>query len=419
MKFIHAADIHLDSPLRGLDRYDGAPVERLRDATRRAFDNLVELALREQVDFVLIAGDLYDGDWRDYHTGLYFRDRVARLGRDGIRVFLVSGNHDAQSRITRSLQLPPTVTVFDADAPQTVTIESLQVAVHGQSFAREAVWQDLASGYPPPRPGWFNIGLLHTSADGREGHAPYAPCTVDGLRARGYDYWALGHVHTHEVLCEDPWIVFPGCTQGRSVRECGEKGCVLVTVDGRDVVEVRFVPVDVARWAVVSVDLAAADTAGEALALVVRALEEACRPCGGQPLAARVELVGASAAHGELVAAPERWTSEIRGRAGDAGDVWVEKVRFATRPLRSDGAQEDGDGPVGGLLWRLDALAADPVTLAALAEEEWQKLRAVVGDLAGSPDGVDAFTRTDTVPDTVVDDVRELLRARLAGRETA
>ena len=243
MKFVHAADIHLDSPLRGLERYEGAPIEAVRSATRDALANLVQTAIDESVDLVLIAGDLYDGDWKDYNTGLFLVAQLRRLHEAGIRVLLISGNHDAASRITRALRLPESVTVFATSRPETVVLGDLEVAVHGQGYASQAVTCDLSVDYPEPVPGCFNIGLLHTSADGREGHEPYAPCTVPSLVARGYDYWALGHVHRREVLHRDPWIVFPGNLQGRHVRETGAKGATLVTVEDR-----RVVSVDHASW---------------------------------------------------------------------------------------------------------------------------------------------------------------------------
>src|SRR4051812_29910913 len=109
MKFVHAADLHLDSPLRGLDRYEGAPVEQLRGATRRALENLVALCLSEKADFLLLAGDLYDGGWKDYRTGLFFAAQMSRLRAADIPVFFVRGNHDAESNITRSLRLPENV----------------------------------------------------------------------------------------------------------------------------------------------------------------------------------------------------------------------------------------------------------------------------------------------------------------------
>ena len=228
-KFLHAADIHLDSPLLRLDVYEGAPAAEIRGATRRAFENLVQTALAEKVDFVVLAGDIYDGDWKDYNTGLHFAARIARLREAGIPVILAAGNHDAASSISRSLRLPDNARVFPHDRPDTFRLESVNVAVHGQSFGSPAVRADLSRGYPAPVPGCFNVGLLHTGVNGREGHEPYAPCTLAALREKGYDYWALGHVHQREVLSAEPLVVFPGNTQGRHARETGAKGCILVT----------------------------------------------------------------------------------------------------------------------------------------------------------------------------------------------
>src|SRR5262245_22532176 len=205
MKFVHAADLHLDSPLRGLVRYDGAPVERMRAATRHALVNLVDLCLAEDAAFLLLAGDLFDGDWRDYGTGLFFLSEMARLRPAGIHVYLVRGNHDAASHVTRYLKLPEHVHELSWRRPETLVLEDRGVAIHGQSFATRAVTEDLATHYPDAIRDLLNVGLLHTCADGREGHERYAPCSVETLRNKGYDYWALGHVHAREVLARDPW----------------------------------------------------------------------------------------------------------------------------------------------------------------------------------------------------------------------
>src|SRR3954465_6654233 len=160
--FLHAADIHLDSPLRGLERYEHAPIDRIRGATRRAFERMIQLAIDRRVDFVLIAGDLYDGDWRDYNTGLPLVRELGRLRDAEIPVFLIAGNHDAANKMTRALRLPVNVRVLDADQSETVRLESLGVAIHGQSFARAAVTENLVARYPAAVSGWMNIGLLHT-----------------------------------------------------------------------------------------------------------------------------------------------------------------------------------------------------------------------------------------------------------------
>jgi DNA repair protein SbcD/Mre11 len=176
MKALHAADIHLDSPLRGLSMYEDAPTAELRSATRRAFDGLVDLAIEDEVGLVLLAGDVFDGDWPHYATGAHFVRQMLRLQEAGIAVVAIAGNHDAESKLTKSLRLPGNVTMLSTRRPQTWTNEELGVAVHGQGYATPAVLEDLCRAYPAPVPGLINIGLLHTSADGRPGHERYAPC---------------------------------------------------------------------------------------------------------------------------------------------------------------------------------------------------------------------------------------------------
>ncbi len=190
MKLLHAADLHIDSPLRGLASYEGSPAEELRTASRRALENLVALATSESVDAVLFAGDVYDGDWPDYQTGLFFARQMSLLREAGIPAYLVYGNHDAQNRMTRRLRLPDNVRVLETEGPETIRDEDLGLAVHGQGFGHRDVTDNLALAYPDPCAGLFNVGLLHTALTGREGHDTYAPCTVEHLTGKGYDYWA-------------------------------------------------------------------------------------------------------------------------------------------------------------------------------------------------------------------------------------
>lgn len=136
MKFLHAADLHIDSPMYGLDDYEGAPVSRLRGASRHAFIALVDLAIAEAVSFVVLAGDIYDGDWIDFRTGLFFREQLLRLRRAGILVFIVKGNHDAQSQITKQLPDVEGVHVFSSLKSETVDLENLGVAVHAITSER-------------------------------------------------------------------------------------------------------------------------------------------------------------------------------------------------------------------------------------------------------------------------------------------
>lgn len=331
--FIHAADIHLDSPLRGLSRYESAPVDAIRDACRRAFRNLVDLAIEEKAAFVLLAGDLYDGDWKDYSTGIFLSRQVGRLHQQGIRVFAVAGNHDAANRMTRALDTPASMKMFSAGKVETVILEDCSVAIHGRSFKTRHVDENLAAGFCEGIKGMFNIGLLHTSLDGREGHAPYAPCTLDDLRTRNYQYWALGHVHKQEIVSKDPFVVFPGCIQGRHIRESGPKGCVKVTVEEDAVTQMEPVSLDVLRWTLANIDLADMEDLRDVLETVRETIERERALADDRPVAMRIQLIGATKLSDHLAAFPEKLEQQIKALGAEtAGDeVWIERVENLTR----------------------------------------------------------------------------------------
>jgi DNA repair exonuclease SbcCD nuclease subunit len=366
-KFLHAADIHLDSPLRGLEQYEAAPVERMRQATRRALENLVRLAIAERVAFVLLAGDLYDGDWRDYQTGLFLVRQMSLLHEAGIKVFVISGNHDAENRMTRNLQIP-SLYRFKTDQPHTERLDDWDVALHGQGFATAAVKDNLVPGYPKAASGCFNIGILHTGLDGREGHARYAPCVLDDLRLRGYDYWALGHVHKRETLHDDPVIAFPGNIQGRHIREDGPKGCLIVTVDRGQVQDCRFEALDVVRWERCPVDATGAQDLDDILARTVESLAALVQKADDRLLAVRVEIRGICPAHTTLMAQTSHVVQEIRSQAIQTmGDLaWIEKVKLETKPPGQSQMFLD-DGPLEELRSLFQELRGDEATLKELA----------------------------------------------------
>jgi exonuclease SbcD len=394
VKIVHAADLHLDSPLAGLERYPGAPVEAIRGASRRAFANLVGLCLEERAALLLIAGDVYDGDWRDYSTGMFFASQLLRLRDAGTRVVLVRGNHDAASQITRHLDLPDHVTELSSAHPVTLRLEDFGVAVHGQSFRDRSVQEDLASRYPDPVPGVLNVGLLHTSLTGREGHSDYAPCTVETLRSRGYEYWALGHVHQREVVSEDPWVVFPGNLQGRHARETGPKGATVLTVEESRIASVEHRALDVVRWAVCEVDGADAGSADDVVELVRVALGRAVSAGEGRTVAARVVVRGATRAHAALAAHGDQWEGQVRlaGRDVAGDELWVEKVRFATSPIVDRERLAARDDAVGQVVRALSALREDAPGRAALLES-FADLRAKLPQEAR--EGLDAIRFDD------------------------
>jgi len=415
MRFIHASDLHLDSPLRGLDRYEGAPIERLRTATRAALERLVDLALEERVDFLLLAGDLYDRDWQDFHTGLFFRGQMARLDRAGIPVFAVQGNHDAQGVISRQLALPPNVHVFSSRAAQTRRIDELAVAIHGRSFPDRAVEEDLVPSYPEPVPGYFNIGLLHTSLNGRPGHDNYAPTGLATLVAKGYDYWALGHVHAREVVAESPRIVFPGNLQGRHANEIGPKGCERVAVEaGR--VEAEFVALDVARWSHLKVALDGVESL-EALASAFReALEPVLAGAADRLHALRVTLTGTSGLHRLEARQPGTLAAAVKAAAQDVADaeIWIEQVKLALASPHDRAQAAQRQDAVGELARLVDGIAADEAAL-----REWA--RGALGEvLSHLPPEVAAgdMPRWDEAGDlrALLLDAEATVLARLAGQ---
>lgn len=412
-KFIHAADIHLDSALHGLERYEGAPVDEIRSATRRAFDNLVQLAIDEAVAFVLLAGDLYDGDWRDYNTGLYFVERMGRLREAGIGVFIVAGNHDAASQITRHLRLPDNVRLFSTRRPERIVLDGQDVAIIGQGFSKRSVTDDLSLAYPQGDPQLFNIGLLHTCLDGKPGHEPYAPCTVDGLLSKGYQYWALGHVHKREEVHRYPWIVFPGNIQGRHIREQGPKGCTLVSVENGQITAVEQRDLDVMRWSLCAPDVSTCETVDDIYQRVRERLQSAADAADGRPVAVRLALRGASAAHAALHADRERWIQEYRAMAtglGGAG-IWLERVSIGTNASVSADEIAAREGALGGLLHAVDGMEMDSSALDELARELSVLRRKLPAELLG---GEDAYDPTD--PDLLretLQDIKVLLVNRL------
>ena len=414
--FIHAADIHLDSPLLRLERYEGAPVEELRQATRRAFENLVELAIGEEVAFVLIAGDLYDGDWRDYNTGLYLVSQMTRLREAGIPVFIITGNHDAANKITKTLRFPENVHLFPTDKPETFHLDDLGVAIHGQGFARPAIRKDLSARYPSAVSGYFNIGMLHTCATGREGHEPYAPCTVEGLLSKGYQYWALGHVHQQELISQDPMIVFPGNIQGRHIRETGPKGCMLVTVDDSGRANTDFRSLDVIRWLKCEVDASGAESGYDVVDQIYGRLENLLEQSDDRPLIVRIEVFGASKAHDGIAANPERWRNEIRSAAIDLGGgrIWIEKVNLHTKPPFERQVGELAEGPLGELLGLLDEIRSDPGRLRTLGESLDDLLKKLPREVKDPHDGI-AFEESEWLA-RMLEGVRPLLLGRLMSK---
>ncbi|WP_414814765.1 metallophosphoesterase family protein [Rhizobium sp. IY2] len=401
-RFIHAADLHLGSPFRGLSVKDEQLAALFSRATRQALTLLVSRAVELAVDFVVIAGDVYDGDWKDNKVGLFFNREMGRLQRAGIPVYLLRGNHDAASVITKTIALPDNVHEFTTSKPATFLIEEKKIALHGQGFSDRAAYENLAIGYPSAIAGWFNIGVLHTSMTGREGHEAYAPCSIDDMRSRAYDYWALGHVHEFEIVASDPMAVFPGNLQGRSIREQGAKGAVLVTVDDGIATVDRLI-VDSARFISIGIEVSEGDLDVDVLKRIEEEATRMLAEFDGKPVAARIRISGTCAFYDDLARDRAQWHDEVLAACQRAySDIWIEKLELRLSPTLA--AAENSFAGVE-LLKALEAHGDDAIHVDEILMEILPKMP---GGLAANDSPLGATNLE------LLKEARELLLARMA-----
>ena len=356
MILVHAADLHLGSPLGGLGEHADLPVRRIRQAPMRAFERLADECERLQAELLVIAGDLFDVD-ADLATMREAAQVLERICRAGTRVVTIRGNHDAQSRMQRRLPAIDGLHQLPVDAAATVVFEELGVAVHGRGFDTPRVLDAIVTEYPAAVPGLLNVGVLHTSLAGAPGHDPYAPCTLDDLIALGYDYWALGHVHVRQVLHDAPWIVYAGNTQGRDIGETGARGATIVEfAEGAVTATPYHVDLDDVRWSRLPVELDADETAQELLERMSRLLAELVQREPDNVHIVRVEVGGRGRAHDELAAEPAAWRSRLHDAAYHVSTdaLYLEQVRFRTAPQLPDAStllvREDAIGDIARVL---------------------------------------------------------------------
>jgi DNA repair exonuclease SbcCD nuclease subunit len=347
--------------------------------------NLVACAIRLRVDCLLVAGDLYDADWKDTGTGLFFINQVRQLREAGIRVYCIRGNHDAASEISRNLPLPENIDgtpmLLAHDQCQSIHLDDLGVSIHGQSFAGRVVKENLSLNYPAPVKGHLNIGMLHTCLEGAEGHEPYAPCNAQELVARGYDYWALGHIHLRQVTKHEPGrtpVLFSGNLQGRHIRESGPKGAYLVTLE-QGTTQIDFHRLDAYSWELRRLDLSELTQEDEVMrafaedvqTLLSENADEASSIEGEnpRPLAVRFQLIGSTELHSRLTERLPQLIDELRGLSilHGQGRLWLEDVQVKTHPPAQHKDEQGLEGPLAFLVEYIDQLRSRPAELLALA----------------------------------------------------
>jgi DNA repair protein SbcD/Mre11 len=342
-RFVHSADIHLDSPLRSLALLNPELGGLIGGATRQAFQNIVDLCVEERVDALILAGDLYDGDQTSMKTARFFAGQLDRLDKAGIKAFVVRGNHDAESKISAELTYPESAKLFSGRADYVELPDvcgGTNVAIHGISFGKPHAPESLLPKFKPPVSGAINIGIMHTSLTGSDGHNVYAPCKLTELQEFGYRYWALGHIHKRSIFQGDCTIVMPGNPQGRDINEAGSKSATLVTVrdDGSLTIEERTT--SVAEFVRIPVSVAGCEDWRSVVHTVRRGLEAARSEAASGHLVGRIFLSGVTPTAYELFAKADLLKAEIDHQAELLGKTWVEKVEIACTAQAAPAAQD-------------------------------------------------------------------------------
>ncbi len=379
--FIHTADLHLDSPFSGLRRVDDQIASLFRDATFQAFDNVVDLALDKKVDFLLVAGDVYDASDRSLRAQLKFADGLNKLARAGIRSFVCHGNHDPLDGWSASLNWPEGAHIFGPkleSIPVAVKGEEV-VRVHGVSYPTSRIDDFFGSGFQRQGQQPFQIGLFHCSVGSDPAHETYAPRTINDLVSADLDYWALGHVHTCRVLKDDhPFIAYPGNTQGLHIREAGPRGCLVVQVDGQGVVNARFEPVDAVRWLSSKLQINDLETEGNLIEALERTSDEIRYQAEGRPAIARITLTGRGVLHPVLQRPQvvEDLIERLRQTGLEsAPPVWVEQIQVQTNtPIDLDSRRKSADF-LGEVLRLIENSRRKPTRLQEMISELYNDRR--------------------------------------------
>lgn len=330
-RFLHAADLHLDSRFAGLAHIPPAIRSYLRESTFAALGRLVRVAVQENVDFVVISGDVYDVSDASLQGQLRFHEALEELGRQGISVFLIHGNHDPLDGIRLTVDLPKHVTVFPGEQPEYATAyrrsDGKEVAiVSGISYPTAKVMENTAVAFSRKAgSSLFHIALLHGNVDGDLQHETYSPCTRKDLIEKGFDYWALGHIHKRNILYERPTIVYPGNIQGRSIKETGPKGCYVVDVNESGNVSLHFHELDLVRWQVREVSIDGLSNEAEWIQSVEQAVESIRDEHSGRMSVVRFRMTGRGDIH------------KLLAEKGAADDLLSElQRREALRAERND-----------------------------------------------------------------------------------
>ncbi len=305
LRFIHAADLHLGNTGPSTLGLSPKWIERIKNASYKAFNNLIDQALALEVDFILLAGDLLDTSTPTLRSQLELYKGLNRISEANIKVFMVGGNHDPLNLKKAQSEMPEGVYLFGAK-PETISFKKkgrTLAQISGISYPTTRVNEDLSLLLKPGDCG-FQIALLHTNVSGYGNRDNYSPSELDSLIKKGFDYWALGHVHTKAILNENPYIVYPGTTQGQHINETGPKGFYLVEVDKK--VKMEFINSSVYLWE--NLELEAFDT----LDKLDLAFEELIAKAYEVPRVYRLKIKGRTPLYNSLLSEKEELESRFK-----------------------------------------------------------------------------------------------------------
>lgn len=378
-KFIHAADLHIESPYKGVSHMNEALGNALVEHGIRAYEKLIQTAIDEEIDFLLIAGDSFDSESGSLSAQYRFVRGLERLNSNNIPVYIICGNHDPLSSWSEHLQLPENVILFEADEVQqhSVVKENKTIAeVYGVSFGQKEEFNNLAKKFKRNDKTPFSIGLLHGTIAGNDAHTPYCKFEMDNLRASNLDYWALGHIHKREVLsAQNPTVVYPGNIQGRHFNETGEKGCSLVTVNQGKLVNHDFISLSDIVYEYRSLDVAGLESMS-AFFNEINALKQELIE-NGKSYLVRLQLSGKTALHSTFAKRNEmeQLVSDFNNENNyQTSFVYIDRFIPQTTPEIDLEVRKQSSDFIGDLIQRFEHYGKDKASLEALKNNLLEEL---------------------------------------------
>ncbi len=384
--FVHTADLHLDAPFQGVDAEDPRVRTALVDSTYGALDRIVALAIERNVDFVLVAGDVYNSRDKSLRSQLRFASAMERLAEAGIAVYIAQGNHDPANGWSANMPLPETVHYFSTSSVDRIEVTDDEGArlctLYGRGYATAATTTDLAAGYHRDAADETAIAVLHTNVGSQSGYEPYAPATLEQLRSAGMDYWALGHIHKPSDLLDVPKIRYSGSPQGLNPKEDGPHGCWVVSMDRGSVITEEFVETSIIQWARQDLDIDDISTLDELRDALRQSCDSLRGAAGGCAVIVRIDLIGRGLVHGDM-ARGERLAElvdELRDeQMSESPWIWIDRVRDLTRPVVDIDFLRTTEDFTGDLVRIADGLSADSATVSKFVDEALGEIDAAFG----------------------------------------